>query len=387
MITRLDLRHFKCFTKLELPLRSLTLLAGANASGKSSVMQPLVLLHQTMRRHEWSSRLALNGEVVRMGTAAEVIDQISGRDSFEIGLQEEDGTAISWRFLGNRTDMSLRVESVSTEGRPHDPEDAPLRYLLPVSPPPPAGSLALAERLRRLTCLTAERLGPRETYPLDDPEFVSGVGPKGERTAGFLYACADAEVSDGLALEGSPPTRLRQVEARMNRFFPGCRLAVEKVPRASAVSLRLATSLEVEPHLPAHTGFGLSQVLPIIVAALSAEKKDLLLIENPEIHLHPAGQASMGEFLAEIAAAGRQVILETHSDHVLNGVRRAVKQGKLSCENAALHFFRPREGNAEGKSAQVETLRMDQNGRIDTWLEGFFDQFDKDLNYFADWTD
>lgn len=107
------------------------------------------------------------------------------------------------------------------------------------------------------------------------------------------------------------------------------------------------------------------------------------MIENPEVHLHPKGQAMMGQFLAEAANAGVQVIVETHSDHVLNGVRRAVKSGGISAESVAIHFFRPR---AEGE-AQVISPLIDQTGGIDYWPDGFFDQFDKDMNYFAGWGD
>ncbi len=74
MLARIDLQHFKCFALLKLPLRPLTLLSGANASGKSSVLQALVLLHQTVREHEmvhaWPTRLMLNGEAMRLGAAA-----------------------------------------------------------------------------------------------------------------------------------------------------------------------------------------------------------------------------------------------------------------------------------------------------------------------------
>ena len=113
----------------------------------------------------------------------------------------------------------------------------------------------------------------------------------------------------------------------MDRFFPGCELDLQKIPHTNAVTLGLRTSKDVNFHAPVHTGYGLTQVLPIIVAALSSGPKGLLLIENPEVHLHPRGQAAMGEFLAEVATAGAQVIMETHSDHVLNGIRRAVKKG------------------------------------------------------------
>ena len=143
-----------------------------------------------------------------------------------------------------------------------------------------------------------------------------------------LYAGRDEPVPDGLTLEKIPPTRLRQVEAWMDRFFPGFELDLQKIPHTNAVTLGLRTSKDVNFHAPVHTGYGLTQVLPIIVAALS-RPNSLLLIENPEVHLHPAGQAAMGEFLAEVATTSAQVIVETHSDHVLNGIRRAVKKRLL----------------------------------------------------------
>ena len=171
----------------------------------------------------------------------------------------------------------------------------------------------------------------------------------------------------------------------MKGFFPGCEFVVEKVPKANSVTLGIRTSRSMDFHRPVHTGFGLTQVLPIVVAALSAAKDGLLLIENPEVHLHPAGQAHMGEFLTEVAAAGVQVILETHSDHVLNGIRRAVKRSALSPEGVALHFFQPRTDDDES-AAQVRSPVLDRDGNIDSWPDGFFDQFDKDMNHFAGWS-
>ena len=123
-----------------------------------------------------------------------------------------------------------------------------------------------------------------------------------------------------------------------------------------------------------------------MVAALSAKRDDLLLIENPEVHLHPAGQAAMGRFLAKVAIAGVQVIVETHSDHVLNGIRRAVKTKILPADHVALHFFRSRSQAEQDEVPQVESPSMDADGNIDSWPDGFFDQFDKDMNYFAGWS-
>ena len=380
MITRLDLRYFKCFAQLKLPLGSLTLLSGANASGKSSVLHAFALLQQTIREHEWSTRLMLNGVSARLGVVSDVIDEVYGRRECEIGFVDGD-REYRWRFRGERSGMSMAVSSVWVNGKGFESPKL-LRRLMPLE----IKDLWLAERLESLTYLTAERMGPRESYPLEDPQIAPVVGPTGEDAVSVLHLGRDERVLPALRIHGAvPPTRLRQVTARMKRFFPDCELIIERVPRANAVTLGLRTSESTGFHRPINTGFGLTQVLPLVVAALSAGRGDLLLIENPEVHLHPSGQAAMGAFLAEVAAAGVQVIIETHSDHILNGVRRAVKNGVLPPDEAVLHFFRPRGDSEKPERPQVESPSIDALGNVDAWPEGFFDQFDKDSNYFAGW--
>ena len=379
MLNQIDLRCFKCFELLKLPLAPLTLLSGPNAAGKSSVLQSLVLLHQTMREHEWSTRLILNGDGIRLGTAPDVIDEVFGRTRFGIAL-EFDGNVYDWIFQGERQDMSMEVQSVSINERTIDQPQV-LRYLLP--PKEAEFAEPLTSRLRGLTYITAERIAPQNAYELRDPRIVSVVGPRGNHAVSLLHWGRDEPVLDKLVLPDVPPIRLQQVEARMRTLFPEFRMELKQVPRANTVTLGLRTSDATDFHSPIHTGFGITQVLPIVIATLSAKKGDLILIENPEVHLHPAGQALMGQFLADVARAGIQVLAETHSDHVLNGVRRAVKSKRLAADQVAIHFFRPRSEDRP----QVLSPVLDDSGNIDSWPEGFFDQFDKDTNYFAGWGD
>jgi len=379
VITRLDLRHFKCFRELRLPLGSLTLLSGVNASGKSSVLHALGLFQQTIREHEWSRRLLLNGVSVQLGVVSDVVDQVYGRRECEIGLVHAD-REYRWRFRGDRSDMSMGVSAVNVGEQEFD-EPKMLRRLMPAG----SGEHSLGEHLERLTYLTAERMGPREVYRLDDPQVAPVVGPTGEDAVSVLHLGRDEVVLSALRLGDRPPTRWWQVIGRMEQFFPGCGLSIEAIPHANAVTLGLRTSPSTEFHRPINTGFGLTQVLPLVVAAVSAREGDLLLIENPEVHLHPSGQAAMGEFLVEVAAAGVQVLIETHSDHILNGVRRAVKNGVHPPDDVLLHFFRPRDESKEDERPQVESPTIDLAGNVDTWPEGFFDQFDKDTSFFAGW--
>jgi len=378
VITRIELELFKCFKALKLPLESLTLLSGVNASGKSTVLQAMVLLHQTILDHEWSTRLQLNGSEIELGTVADVIDQVHGRREFNIKLIDDDCT-VRWAFhyVEDKQSMSAAVQSVGVnDNAVQQPEK--LRFLFPE---PLGVAESLARRLRTLTYLTAERLGPRDGYDLQDPVAAQVVGPRGENAVGLLYQQRDSTILPALVLESEPPTLLKQVAARMETFFPGASLTIQPVPQANMVTLGLTTSGETGFHRPINVGFGLTQILPVIVAALAAKEGDLLLIENPEVHLHPAGQALMGQFLTEVAAAGVQVLSESHSDHVLNGIRRAVKAGTLPAGKVALHFFKPRNEHGE----QVTSPTLDASGNIDHWPEGFFDQFDKDLNHFAGW--
>jgi predicted ATPase len=408
MLTKIELCDFKCFDNLKLPLANLTLLSGANASGKSSVLQALVLLNQTMRDHEWSRRLLLNGDTIKLGMVGDIVDKVNGRRTIGIGLTDDE-QRYHWEFSGERSEMSMGVDSVVFNGRRIE-EFSMLQYLLPpqvnndpvnvvkmAGSPDTQSRLSLSFRLRGLTYITAERIGPREFYTIEETAIV--VGASGEHAISILHLGRDENVIEGLVLEGVPKTRLHQVQARMRQFFPGCGLAVQPVPQANAVTLGLRTSDDTDFHRPIHIGFGLTQILPIVVAALSANQGDIILIENPEVHLHPAGQALMGQFLADVARTGIQVIVETHSDHILNGIRRSVKAGNLSPSGVAIHFFRPRTSRVEKsptlnaerplacESAQVISPILDATGNIDLWPEGFFDQFDKDLNYFAGWGD
>ncbi len=375
MISQINLQLFKCFEKLKLPLSPLTLLTGANASGKSTVLQSLVLLHQTMRDNEWSYHLMLNSSAIQLGTLLDIVDKVNGRFSFSIGVESDEITH-QWRFEGEKSDMSVALADIWISNQTNNDFPPIVKHLM--SPMNPS---KLGHALVDLTYLTAERIGPRETYPLTDSQRMQVVGPKGEYAASILHQMRDEPISNRLRIKDVVPTGLKQVEARMQTFFPGCGLSVVPIPQTNAVTLGILTSPDTDYHRPVNVGFGLTQILPIVVAALFAKPGGLLLIENPEVHLHPAGQAKMGHFLAEVANSGVQVILETHSDHILNGVRRAVKNKVIPADDVALHFFRPRTPGAE----QVVSPRMDALGNIDEWPAGFFDQFDQDSNFFAGW--
>ena len=276
--------------------------------------------------------------------------------------------------------MSMLVNQVVI-GKKKYKQPEQLRFLFP--PKIDSRATDLAQRLRNLTYITAERAGPREVYRLEDRQSSTVVGPEGENAISLLHWGRDEHVLKDLVLPSAPPIRMRQVEERMRLFFPKFTMGVQQIPQANAVTLGLRTSDDTDFHRPIHAGFGLTQVLPIVIAALSAKKGDLIIIENPEVHLHPGGQSLMGQFLVDVSRAGVQVIVETHSDHVLNGIRRSVKAKRFKPEGVAIHFFK----NRSDQMAQVLSPRLDNSGNLDDWPDGFFDQFDKDTSHIAGWGD
>ncbi len=400
MLQRIQLEHFKCFETLDLPLAPLTLLTGLNASGKSTVIQALTLLHQTLTESPASSVLVLNGKNISLGMADDVEDTLSGRRSFTIGV-EYDSKTIAWRMRVEKSSMVAPITAVewrrSKRGHRSNAivdHSSDFLDLLPRSHMNAQSQslfVPIIESLRKLTYVSADRIGPRETYQASSSEQQFGVGARGEYTPWFIKQNEELEIPSLICQPDEPPTLKHQVEAWLAAFFPGSGIQIEPLRRTSLLLMRLRASSATDYYRPANVGYGLSHVLPVLTACLGAvgfaqqEKRvaPLVLIENPELHLHPAGQSAMGVFLARAAASGAQVIVETHSDHVLNGVRRAVRgiDGKsiLSAGQLAIHFFQARDVVNQNGTKQVESPTIDQDGNIEHWPRGFFDQFEKDL--------
>jgi len=124
----------------------------------------------------------------------------------------------------------------------------------------------------------------------------------------------------------------------------------------------------------AQVGFGLSQLWPILVAGLASRPGDLVIIETPEAHLHPGAQHRVAEFFVELARHGRQVIVETHSEHVVAASSLAVKRREIAPADLALSFFSQTKGRT-----RIQRIDVDLSGRRLASPEGFFDQAAQEL--------
>lgn len=361
LINGISLKNFKCFESQYVPIRNLTLLTGLNGMGKSSTLQALLLLRQShLDGLLAKAKVALNGALIKMGTAKDVLYEYAEDDEIGIGIDWDNGDVANFRLCYDRkADVLNIVSKVLKEG---------LFEKVPFS-----GAFQY---------LQAERLGPRVMNTVSEffVRELRQLGASGEYALHFLECYRDEKVCcEKLFHEKSSRDNLfAQTEAWLSDISPGTQINLETYTQMDVVNLRYSFPGS-NKYRPTAVGFGLTYVLPVLIALLSSKPGDLILLENPEAHLHPRGQARIGVLLAKAAASGIQIIVETHSDHVLNGLRVAVHDGIVSPESVAVHYFSRQETENRGSHSIVTSPEIDEDGRFDDWPEGFFDEWDTQL--------
>lgn len=220
--------------------------------------------------------------------------------------------------------------------------------------------------------ISADRLGPQEFYLKSTINKFANVGAKGEFTVNILYKKRNDLVNDKLCLGEDAKTLATQTEEWLNEIFNGAKVEVPG-SQSNILELLFNTSTSKDRFRPANVGFGYSYILPVVVSGLIAKEGEILIVENPEAHLHPKAQSRLAKFLAKVSSCGVQVFIESHSDHILNALRIAVLDDIITHEDLSILYF---QQNPEQPVVQIP---VQPNGGIEEWPEGFFDQMDKDF--------
>lgn len=380
MIDRLEITNFKAFASADIPLAPYTLLSGLNSSGKSSMLQALALLRQgidSLHDPEESAGLPLNGEIVELGTGQDVL-----HENYIAGAQDEPE-------IGFR----LAAESSSFECRVWYGRDDDYLHLSYLSPSSLEDFVADGDSFEPFTLfkpgfqyLRADRINPAAAFPRSEQMSVRRrfLGTRGEYTVDFLRNHLEEPVPLGpLRHDAASPRLLDQAEAWMGEICPGVRIEAAVIEHTDLVRLSFQFASTGHPvsatRRPTNVGFGLTYVLPVIIACLTATPGSMILIENPEAHVHPQGQIAMARLTCAAAATGAQVIVETHSDHILNGVRLAVKREILPAKDVALHYFK-----REDDGISITSPEIGSDGMLSEWPPGFFDEWDRSLDQLLD---
>lgn len=366
MLDGLLIENFKCLKNQFVPLAPLTLLTGFNAAGKSTAIQSLLLGSQMARKGASSNGAPLNGDLVKLGTTGDVLCQYADEREIRFKYTSASGEASIVKLDASeraKTSLSLKPGSSFRD------------------------SVEILELLKNVIHISATRHGTLDVFPSPeelDPVYAD-VGDRGQFAPWWFDQQSDDDIDKGkLHSSESSSNFRRQFIAWANEIFPGSEANTVSIERTPLVRLELRIGLQQQWKRPANIGYGLTYAFPLLVAGLLAKKGQLLIIDSPEAHLHPMGQSKMGYFLGVVAASGVQVIIETHSDHVLNGVRLAVAKKQISNDNVAIHFFSSSK-DANAPSSVVISPLIDPKGSLSEWPEGFFDQSDKDLIALSGW--
>lgn len=372
--TKLSLNNFKSFRRLVYEPSALNVFTGLNGSGKSSLIQYLLFLREMTQKSDsapWF--VGLDGDSHSFGTYADL--------HYAYSQDEADGVRMCFSLDGDPQEYRFRVadaDSVAEEVRVDFegamPDQEKWRRML--------------TSLKSVQYISAYRLPPREDHKYSVKRVQNhDWGALGEYAVAYLAEEGMKKlVAENMCNKDQPDRHLQaQVDAWMNIVSPGARVNAENLGKINRVKLSVsfAKGVNEHPFLPQNVGFGISYVLPVLIMVLRSEPGDCLIIENPEAHLHPKGQAEFGRLLALAAASGVQVFVETHSDHVLNGIRVAVKNGPTDPADVKVAFFSRQvtvnAGGAYEQESVLEELHVNKEGEFDHFPPDFMDEWNKQL--------
>ena len=424
LIEEIRVHGYKSLVDATLHVRPLTLLAGTNSSGKSSIMQPLLLIKQTMEaNYNPASSLVLDGAHVQAETAGELVSKIGGsnkvlslsirgeerHESEDLSLEfESEYTVIEDSFLLSKQTLRNIDKDQEIELTPQmswadaysqlsyniTVSDSPPSYIIDESKPTEIfngnGELILLNGFLELKLAAAQkpsitikfshpivavlgilmhipalRILPKRTYPHSAlQEQIKGTFDL--YAAGTVSQWQEQQDTEKLAKLNDYLRRLGltdSVTAKVKNANE-VELSVSRLPAGSKGKPRKADMVNI-----ADVGIGVSQVLPILVALIAAQEGQIVYVEQPELHLHPRAQVAMAELLAEAANRGVRVIVETHSSLLLLTVQTLIAQNRIKNTDVALHWF---ARDAKGATT-VEYIQPDEDGAYGTWPEDFGD--------------
>jgi predicted ATPase len=339
MISNIKIKGLKSIDELELTLKNLNLFIGTNSSGKSTIIQSLLIASQNIDK----SKSEFNGSLVSLGDFREVRNFVTNAKSVSIGIEDSQGNH-QWEFFEEEDSIEKNT------GKDCDFKfDDGLYYL------------------------SASRIGYMDTYEKNIKK-VYKFGIQGEYCFSYFIKNKDKLLDEPILIDNVSKT----LDYNVNYWFEhiiNAKLVATDIQQTDRLKVQFSGSSGREVRTK-NIGSGLGYLISIIIMCLSIEAGDTLIIENPEIHLHPKAQSKLLEFLVFISKSNRQLIIETHSDHIFNGIRVAIVNGKLTNDDVSLNFLSLNEKNCTDN----REITVGKRGRIINGSRDLFDQFEIDLD-------
>ncbi|MDR2773626.1 MAG: DUF3696 domain-containing protein [Tannerella sp.] len=362
MINQISIENFKSLKKVDINVANLNLLVGLNGMGKSSFIQILLLLMQSDNLEE--GVIDLNGKLAQIGQGRDALYQFAEERNIVLKLTFDGHEPFLWKFPSQSDKEKLTADTGYSKSQ--------------------------MEFFRAGTALfqyiSAERIGPRDIYEASTIVVADKkqLGLSGEFAAYYINVFGlEHVVPEMLRKRNAFSDKLiHQLNAWIQEISPGVSINTKYVPEANKVILDYQfelTKQKTNSFRPKNVGFGISYVMPVVLALLTAEKGKIIVIENPESHIHPKGQAELGKLIALAANSGAQLFIETHSDHILNGIRVAVKENCIDKSKVNVMYFDKVTTDTE-QFSKITQIKIDKNGTLSEYPENLLDEWANQLS-------
>ena len=375
MFKSLYLQNFKCFHAFEEPMdfSMVNILSGSNGRGKSSIFQSILVIAQSYESGKDLRFLRLNGSMLSMGNFKDVVHKGDVKKSFTVALKTDNLSDNDLRFVCRSSDgVECSFENVYVNDRPMISE-------MTMGNVDSVGQMAFSEvrnssintttyesfsQFANIYYISADRIGPRNSVKMITEEVASNIGVHGEKVINRLY-------------EGQKEFQ-KEVQNVMSVILGGASVRVSNSHDYEEVKILLDSVDDSDGYKPINVGFGYSYILPLVVLPLIVPEGSKLFIENPEAHLHPGAQSRLIRFLIQMASVKHlQLFVETHSEHIVNGMRKAVVDPSVNftAEDASIYFIK----QSPDDQAKFEKITLDEKGNLSSFPVDFFDQQRQDL--------
>lgn len=342
MIKNISINGFKSINKLTLQMGNLNLLSGTNSSGKSSFIQAILLLAQNL-----DNEYGLNGPLVSVGDYRDAKNYNVSMNSITIKVNDEN-ESIGVMFREDRLRTMLGDETSE-----------------------------LAKIMRygnnKLHFLSCDRIGSQDIYR-KNRTVNAGVGINGEYAIDYLCINKDLPLEESLVIDKNNYTLGAQVNYWL-KYIVGANIKVEEIIGTDVVKASYGM-VGGRFSRPNNVGSGISYLISILVMGLGSKKGDVLIVENPEIHLHPLSQSRLCEFMYFVSNTERQMIIETHSDHIFNALRVGIANRTMCSDSIKINFMRLGTDNC----TRNHVIEIGKYGKIENPIPNMFDQFQEDLD-------
>ncbi|NVK64982.1 MAG: DUF3696 domain-containing protein [Flavobacteriales bacterium] len=379
MIQSIEIKNFKSIKKKYFPLKNLNILLGLNGMGKSSFIQNLLAFRQS--RDLLTGRFDLNGDYVNIGSTKDALYQYASKDPFSVNL----------KFSSLHLNMQFNYHPEADYFTTDEIEDT-------FKDEKEVSTQFSNEGLfnRNFQYLNANRTGPKSINDKNYTQVIElrNLGNDGRYTVHYIESFGNdtiefknlihpkSTVKDEITgKDFVNDTLINQVNLWMGEISPNVNIKTTSISSDNV----LLEYVFKQPNFgntnrfkPENVGFGISYGLPVVVALLKAKPGDLLIIENPESHIHPRGQAELGRMIALAAMNNVQIIVETHSDHLLNGIRVAVKEKEIDKDKVKLFYFEKVIETSE-QYAKITDIEVDENGELSEYPKNMLDEWSNQL--------